>query len=97
MQRIGHIQVVHFDRLKPFAAGTRASETGRAHEQRPCMVPQPEQLVETVDPDPLPVCENGQPPEEVPIVPDPPVLHAPDPPQAVSRYPSRIRRPPDRY
>ena len=74
MQRTGRVQVVHFDRLKPFVAGTRLGETGRTQRQ-PQMAtssaPQPEQLgeqlelLDTGDMEPLHKTENGEPAEQV--------------------------------
>ena len=74
MQRTGRVQVVHFDRLKPFVAGTRLGETGRTQRQ-PQMAtssaPQPEQLgeqlelLDAVDMEPLHKAENGEPAEQV--------------------------------
>ena len=44
---------------------------------------------------PHPEVDNGEYLEEIPVVPDPPVVHAEEPP-ATSRYPRRTRKPPDR-
>ena len=121
MERTGHVQVVHFDRLKPFVAGTRLCETGRTQRQpqkATSSAPQPEQLgeqlelLDTGDVQPLHKADNGAPAEqvedlgphqevdngeytyleEIPVVPDPPVLHAEEPPAT----PHRTRKPPDR-
>ena len=55
---------------------------------------EPPEQVEDLGPHPR--IDNGEHLEEIPVVPDPPVVHAEEPP-ATSRCPRCTRKPPDRF